>query len=121
MHSVDAIFKPRSIAVIGATPRPGSIGRQILTKSVEFEYNRTFIPVKPRYESIQSTKAYASVEANPDPERRQVPGHEIAAWRRAEQGRELKGDPDQQDRDHDPAPVARRLRRRNPGRREGQR
>jgi acetate---CoA ligase (ADP-forming) len=67
MHSVDAIFKPRSIAVIGATPRPGSIGRQILKNLFEFEFNGKIFPVNPRYEYIHSTKAYASVEDIPDP------------------------------------------------------
>ena len=67
MHSVDAIFKPRSIALIGATPRPGSIGRQILTNLFEFEFNGKIFPVNPRYEYIHSTKAYASVEDIPDP------------------------------------------------------
>lgn len=66
MHSVNAIFKPRSIALIGATPRPGSIGRQILNNLFEFEFNGKIFPVNPRYEYIHSTKAYASVEAIPD-------------------------------------------------------
>jgi acetyl coenzyme A synthetase (ADP forming)-like protein len=67
MHSIDAIFKPRSIAVIGATPRPGSIGRQILNNLFEFEFNGKIFPVNPRYEYIHSTKAYESVESIPDP------------------------------------------------------
>jgi len=66
MHSLDAIFKPRSIAVIGATPRPGSIGRQILVNLFQYEFNGKIFPVNPRYEYIHSTKAYASVEDIPD-------------------------------------------------------
>jgi acetyltransferase len=67
MHSIDAIFKPRSIAVIGATSRPGSIGRQILTNLFAYDFNGKIFPVNPRYEYIHSTKAYASVEQIPDP------------------------------------------------------
>jgi acetyl coenzyme A synthetase (ADP forming)-like protein len=67
MHSVNAIFKPRSIALIGATPRPGSIGRQILNNLFAYEFNGKIFPVNPRYEYIHSTKAYASVEDVPDP------------------------------------------------------
>jgi acetyltransferase len=67
MHSLDAIFKPRSIAVIGATPRPGSIGRQILVNLFGYEFNGKIFPVNPRYEFIHSTKGYASVEDIPDP------------------------------------------------------
>lgn len=66
MHALDAIFKPRSIAVIGATPRPGSIGRQILVNLFAYEFNGKIFPVNPRYEYIHSTKAYASVEDIPD-------------------------------------------------------
>jgi acetyltransferase len=66
MHSIEAIFKPRSIAVIGATPRQGSIGRQILNNLFAYEFNGKIFPVNPRYEYIHSTKAYASVEAIPD-------------------------------------------------------
>ncbi|HKW13287.1 MAG TPA: acetate--CoA ligase family protein [Candidatus Krumholzibacteria bacterium] len=67
MHSLDAIFKPRSVAVIGATPRPGSIGRQILVNLFQYEFNGKIFPVNPKYEFIHSTKAYASVEDIPDP------------------------------------------------------
>jgi acetyltransferase len=67
MHSLDAIFKPRSIAVIGATPRPGSIGRQIVVNLFAYDFNGKIFPVNPRYEYIHSTKAYASVSDIPDP------------------------------------------------------
>jgi acetyltransferase len=66
MHSIDAIFKPRSIAVIGATPRPGSIGRQILNNLFAYEFNGKIFPVNPHHEYIHSTKSYASVEDIPD-------------------------------------------------------
>jgi acetyltransferase len=67
MHSLDAIFKPRSIAVIGATPRPGSIGREILNNLFANEFNGKIFPVNPKYEYIHSTKTYPSVTAVPDP------------------------------------------------------
>jgi len=67
MQSLDAIFKPRSIAVVGATPRAGSLGREILNNLFAYEFNGKIFPVNPRYEYIHSTKAYPSVEAIPDP------------------------------------------------------
>jgi acetate---CoA ligase (ADP-forming) len=67
MHSLDAIFKPRSIAVIGATPRPGSIGREILGNLFANEFNGKIFPVNPKYEYIHSTKTYPSVTEIPDP------------------------------------------------------
>ncbi len=67
MHSLDAIFKPRSIAVIGATPRAGSIGREILNNLFANEFNGKIFPVNPKYEYIHSTKSYPSVASIPDP------------------------------------------------------
>ncbi|HEU4363829.1 MAG TPA: acetate--CoA ligase family protein [Candidatus Krumholzibacteria bacterium] len=67
MHSLDVIFKPRSIAVIGATPRVGSIGREILNNLFAYEFNGKIFPVNPRYEYIHSTKAYPTVLSIPDP------------------------------------------------------
>ncbi|HEU4930049.1 MAG TPA: acetate--CoA ligase family protein [Candidatus Krumholzibacteria bacterium] len=66
MHSLDAIFKPRSIAVVGATPRPGSIGREILNNLFANEFNGKVFPVNPRYEFIHSTKSYPTVTSIPD-------------------------------------------------------
>jgi len=65
-NSLDGIFKPKSIAVVGATTRPGSIGREILRNLFEFEFNGKIFPVNPRYEYIHSTKAYPTVLAIPD-------------------------------------------------------
>ncbi len=67
MQSLDAIFKPRSIAVIGATSRVGSIGREILNNLFANEFNGKIFPVNPKYEYIHSTKAYPSVASIPDP------------------------------------------------------
>jgi len=66
MSSLDAIFKPKSIAIVGATTRRGSIGREILRNLFDFEFNGKIFPVNPRYEYIHSTKAYPSVLAIPD-------------------------------------------------------
>jgi acetyltransferase len=64
---LDAIFKPKSIAVIGATTRRGSIGREILNNLFSFEFNGKIFPVNPKHEYIYSTKAYPSVLSIPDP------------------------------------------------------
>ena len=66
MHSLDAIFKPHSIAVVGATPRPGSIGREILNNLFANEFNGKVFPVNPKYEFIHSTKSYPTVSSIPD-------------------------------------------------------
>ncbi len=67
MNTLDAIFKPKSIAIIGATTRKGSIGREIIHNLFSFEFNGMIFPVNPRYEYIHSTKAYPTVLSIPDP------------------------------------------------------
>ncbi len=44
-HPLDAIFAPRSVAVIGATERQGSIGRAVLWSLVSSPFGGTVYPV----------------------------------------------------------------------------
>jgi acetyltransferase len=67
VQSLDAIFKPKSIAIIGATVREGSLGRELLNNLFSFEFNGMIFPVNPRYDYIHSTKAYPTVLSIPDP------------------------------------------------------
>jgi acetyltransferase len=66
-ESLDAIFRPKSIAVIGATPRPGTIGRQIMHNLITYEFNGKIFPVNPKHEVIHSIKCYPTVADIPDP------------------------------------------------------
>ena len=67
MNPLDAILKPKSIAVVGASRREGSIGREILHQLVEFDFHGKLFPVNPKADFIHSIKAFASVSAIPDP------------------------------------------------------
>ena len=64
---LDAIFRPRSIAVIGASRRRGSIGYEILHNLVEHDFQGVVFPVHPTAKVIHSIKAYPSVLEIPDP------------------------------------------------------
>ncbi|HUH12347.1 MAG TPA: acetate--CoA ligase family protein [Longimicrobiales bacterium] len=66
-RSLDPIFAPRSIAVIGASRTPGTIGYQIIDNLVRHRYQGAVYPVNPRASAIHSIRAYPSVEAIPDP------------------------------------------------------
>ena len=52
MHPLDSLLKPRSIAVVGASRRAGSIGREILHQLIEFEYHGMLFPVNPKADSF---------------------------------------------------------------------
>src|SRR5881628_3129255 len=64
--SLDVIFRPRSIAVIGASRHPSSIGREIIRNLIEFEYTGKVFPVNPKAAVIASMKCYRRVSDIPD-------------------------------------------------------
>jgi acetyl coenzyme A synthetase (ADP forming)-like protein len=63
----DPILRPRSIAVIGASRTPKTIGWQVLDNLLRFSFNGPLYPVNPKADVIHSIRAYASVGAIPDP------------------------------------------------------
>jgi acetyl coenzyme A synthetase (ADP forming)-like protein len=63
---LDAIFAPRTIAVIGASRRPGSIGFALLHNLVSNQFDGIIFPVNPHARAIHSLRCYASVADIPD-------------------------------------------------------
>ncbi len=63
---LDAIFFPKSVAVIGATDRVGSVGRTIVWNLISSPFNGTVYPVNPTKNSILGIRAYPSVEDIPE-------------------------------------------------------
>jgi len=61
-----AILKPRSVAVIGATPRRGSLGRELLNNVIKSDFRGVVYPVHPKAPYVLSMKAYPSVLDIPD-------------------------------------------------------
>jgi acetyltransferase len=59
------IFSPQSIAVIGATENPGSVGRTILENLIKGGFPGTIYPVNPKRDTVLGLKAYPSVTAIP--------------------------------------------------------
>ena len=66
-NPLEVMFKPRSVAVIGATERQGSVARTILWNLISTTFGGTIFPVNPKYNSILGIKAYSSVGSIPDP------------------------------------------------------
>ena len=64
---LDAIFEPRSVALIGASRRRDSIGFALLHNLVLSEFNGALYPVNPNAQVIHSLKCYPTVAAIPDP------------------------------------------------------
>jgi acetyltransferase len=64
---LDAVFNPKSIAVIGATETANSVGRTIMTNLMNKEYQGKIYPVNPKRSTIFDLKCYPSIEAIEDP------------------------------------------------------
>ncbi len=60
-----AIFCPRSIAVIGASRDPSSVGQSVFRNILMGGYRGVLYPVNPRADSILSVKAYPSITEVP--------------------------------------------------------
>jgi len=63
--SLEAIFRPETVAVIGATERPGSVGRTIMWNLVSSPFGGTVFPVNSRRPNVLGIKAYPSVSEVP--------------------------------------------------------
>ncbi len=63
---IKALLAPRSIAIIGASRRPDTIGRQIVRNLLEYGFSGAVYPVNPAAHSIASVKAWPSVGALPE-------------------------------------------------------
>jgi acetyl coenzyme A synthetase (ADP forming)-like protein len=61
MPSLDPFFRPRSIAVVGASRRPNTIGYQIVDNLIRHGYTGVVYPVNPSASAVHSIAAYPSV------------------------------------------------------------
>src|SRR5438045_1350342 len=65
-HPLDVFFKPRSVAVVGATETVGSVGRTLLTNLIASPFGGVVYPVNPKRPSVLGIRAYPSIAAIPD-------------------------------------------------------
>ncbi|RUL87617.1 bifunctional acetate--CoA ligase family protein/GNAT family N-acetyltransferase [Tautonia sociabilis] len=64
---LDPIFAPRTVAVVGASESPGSVGRTILWNLLSNPFGGTVYPVNPKRPSVLGVKAYPRVASLPEP------------------------------------------------------
>ncbi len=65
--SLDALFSPRAVAVVGASNRELTIGYRIIENLLDFGYAGPVYPVNPKGGEIRGLKAYPSILDVPDP------------------------------------------------------
>jgi acetate---CoA ligase (ADP-forming) len=64
---LDSLLRPRSIAVIGASRTPNTIGHQILDNLLRHGFTGAVYPVNPGATAVHGVRAYARVGDIPDP------------------------------------------------------
>ncbi len=65
-HPLDTLFAPRSVAVVGASERPGSVGRSVLWNLLSSPFGGTVFPVNSKRPNVLGIKAYPKVSDVPD-------------------------------------------------------
>jgi acetyltransferase len=63
---LDYLFKPRTVAVIGASNKELNIGNRILKNLIDFGFKGKLFPVHPTEEYVRNIKAYKSILEIPD-------------------------------------------------------
>jgi acetyl coenzyme A synthetase (ADP forming)-like protein len=66
-ETLKAIFEPRSVAVVGASRHPDTIGYVILDSLLRDRYTGAVYPVNPRSEVVHSMRAYPMISDLPGP------------------------------------------------------
>ncbi|HEX6132852.1 MAG TPA: acetate--CoA ligase family protein [Longimicrobiales bacterium] len=59
--SLDPVFRPRSIAVIGASRSPGTVGYEVIHNLLADGFTGAIYPVNPNAPAVHSIPAYASI------------------------------------------------------------
>jgi acetyl coenzyme A synthetase (ADP forming)-like protein len=67
MASIARLLAPRSIAVVGASRRPGTIGHELFRNLIDYDFEGPVYPVNPEAASVAGVRAYVNVSAIPDP------------------------------------------------------
>jgi acetyltransferase len=65
--SLESIFRPKSVAVIGASTVPGKLGHDILANLKNGGFAGPLYPINPKAEEILGLKVYKSVAETPSP------------------------------------------------------
>ncbi len=65
-HPLNAMLAPRTVAVIGATETPGSVGRTLMENLTRGGFPGAVYPINPKRDTVLGTKAYPNIGAVPE-------------------------------------------------------
>lgn len=64
-HQLEPFFNPKSVAIIGATQTPNTVGNTLTNNLVAGKFKGKIFPVNPKYDSLFGLKCYPSIKAIP--------------------------------------------------------
>ncbi len=64
---LDALFAPRSVAVIGATEKAGTVGRAVLWNLITSPFGGSVFPVNPNRPHVLGIRSYPGIKEVPEP------------------------------------------------------
>jgi len=67
VRDLDAVFKPQSVALIGASTTPGKLGYDILYNLINAGFKGPIYPINPKADEILGLKAYKDILSIPAP------------------------------------------------------
>ena len=65
LHNLDNMFNAGAIAVVGASEKPDSIGRAVMTNLIEGGFEGDLFPVNPNYEHLYNRACFATISDTP--------------------------------------------------------
>lgn len=65
-EDLSTLLSPRSVAVVGASPRAGSVGGEILRNIVRSGYGGLVYPVNPKHAAVEGLPCFPGVESLPE-------------------------------------------------------
>lgn len=61
VRQLEYFFKPRGVALVGASREPGKVGHELMKNLIEYGYKGAIYPVNPKADEILGYKCYKSV------------------------------------------------------------
>src|SRR3954451_10000181 len=65
-YTLDAFFRPASVAVVGASITPGSVGSALMRNLMANPFGGVVYPVNPKRKAIHGVRSYPDVKAAPE-------------------------------------------------------
>jgi acyl-CoA synthetase (NDP forming) len=66
-QDIDALLRPRSLAIVGASQREDSFGQRLLLSVRSGRYEGRVYPINPRYETLEGIACFPDLKSLPEP------------------------------------------------------